>query len=128
MDISSLKILIAEDNQMNILLMKKLLAKWDIVPDFAANGMEAVETFRSKSYNLILMDIHMPLLNGYEATELIRNDADPIKAKTPIIALTAAVDSTIESEIKAAGLDDYIAKPFNAEELKQKLMVIADGL
>ncbi|RZK35675.1 MAG: response regulator, partial [Pedobacter sp.] len=83
MDISSLNILVAEDNQMNILLMRKLLAKWDIKPDFAANGAEAVDAFKAKKYDLILMDIHMPLMDGYEATAIIRGDADIERSKVP---------------------------------------------
>lgn len=128
MDISNLNILIAEDNQMNILLMKKLLAKWDITPDFATNGLEAVEAVQAKNYDLVFMDIHMPVLNGYEATQLIRTNADPAKATVHIVALTASIDSTITEEIKAAGLNDYMAKPFNAESLKEKLQSIAERL
>ncbi len=124
-DISDLKILIAEDNQINVLLMRKLLSKWEIVPDFALNGSEAVEAFKKKHFDLILMDIHMPILDGYEATYIIRNNFDSPKSKTPIIALTASIDTDIKSKIEEVGINDYISKPFDHKDLKDKLIAIA---
>ncbi|MES2446120.1 MAG: response regulator [Bacteroidota bacterium] len=128
MNISSLSILVAEDNPMNTLLMKKLLVKWDITPDFAANGEDAVKLFSTNNYDLILMDIHMPILDGFEATALIRNDADQLKAKTPIIALTASVALDAREKIAQAGINDFVSKPFNPDELKEKLEEIAAKL
>ncbi|RZL50556.1 MAG: response regulator [Pedobacter sp.] len=125
MDISDLNILVAEDNQMNILLMRKLLAKWNIKPDFAANGAEAVDAFKVKNYDLILMDIHMPTMDGYEATSIIRGDADHIKSQIPIIALTASVALDVRNKITEAGINDFVSKPFNPEELRNKLEDIA---
>jgi len=125
MDISELKILIAEDNQMNILLMRKLLAKWNISPDFAANGSEAVEAFKIKDYDLILMDIHMPVMDGYEASIIIRNFTDKEKATVPIIALTASVAMDVRNKITDAGINDFVSKPFSPDELKAKLEQIA---
>lgn len=125
MDISDLKILIAEDNQMNILLMRKLLAKWNISPDFAENGSEAVEAFKIKDYDLILMDIHMPIMDGYEASTIIRNFTDKEKATIPIIALTASVAMDVRNKIADAGINDFIPKPFSPDELKSKLEQIA---
>lgn len=125
MDISNLKVLIAEDNQMNILLMRKLLAKWNITPDFAGNGSEAVEAFKANDYDLILMDIHMPIMDGYEASTIIRNFNDDIKSKVPIIALTASVALDVRNKITSAGINDYVSKPFNPEELRAKLESIS---
>lgn len=127
MDISSLKILIAEDSQLNILLMKKLLSKWDIIPDFAENGLEAVEAFKANAYDLIFMDIQMPILNGYEAAKLIRSDENEKKSKVHIIALTASMALDARNEIAEAGINDFISKPFNIEELKLKLEQIASN-
>jgi signal transduction histidine kinase/CheY-like chemotaxis protein len=121
MDISSLNILVAEDNQMNILLMKKLLAKWDISPDFAANGTEAIDAFKAKDYDLILMDIHMPVMDGYEATAIIRAFENKDRAQVKIIALTASVALDVRNKITEAGIDDFISKPFNQDELRGKL-------
>ncbi len=125
MDISNLKILIAEDNQMNTLLMRKLLAKWNIVPDFASNGADAISAFQANLYDLILMDIHMPVMDGYEAANLIRNHSDPSKSNVPIIALTASVAIDVRHKLSEAGINDFVSKPFNPEELKSKLEAIA---
>ena len=125
MDISSLKVLIAEDNQMNTLLMRKLLAKWNITPDFAGNGSDAVEAFKTNDYDLILMDIHMPIMDGYEASSIIRNYSDNVKSNVPIIALTASVALDVRNKIAEAGINDYVSKPFSPEELRGKLEEIA---
>ncbi|RYG16103.1 MAG: response regulator, partial [Chitinophagaceae bacterium] len=128
MNISNLSILVAEDNQMNTLLMKKLLAKWDIIPDFSSNGAEAVAAFNNKHYDLILMDIHMPLMDGYEATAEIRKHPDQARANIPIIALTASVAIDARDKITSAGIDDFVSKPFNPDELRGKLEEIASKL
>ena len=128
MNISKLSILVAEDNPMNTLLMKKLLAKWEITPDFAANGDEAVQLFKINKYDLILMDIHMPILDGFEATAMIRNDTDQLKAQIPIIALTASVALDAREKISQAGINDFVSKPFNPDELRGKLEDIANNL
>lgn len=120
-DISNLKILVAEDNKMNTLLMQKLLAKWNVVPHFAENGADAIEAFKANHYDLILMDIHMPVMDGYEASSRIRSFNDEQKAQTPIIALTASVALGVREKIVAAGITDYISKPFKPEELRAKL-------
>jgi two-component system, sensor histidine kinase len=121
-DITWLKVLVAEDNSMNILLMKKLLASWDIKADFAGNGMEAYEMAKENFYDIILMDIHMPVMDGYEsAANIISFYAN--NPKSPyLIALTASVATDIHNKIKLAGLNDYVSKPFNPTELKSKLI------
>lgn len=126
MDISKLKILVAEDNQMNILLMKKLLGKWNIIPDFATNGSEAFVAFKNSDYDLILMDIHMPVIDGFEAAKLIRNYHDPAKANIKIIALTAAIDQDIRTRIADAGINNFVSKPFKPEELLAELEAIGE--
>jgi CheY-like chemotaxis protein len=125
MDISKLNILVAEDNQLNALLIKKLFAKWNIVPDFAVNGAEAVEAFNNKPYDLILMDIHMPIMDGYEATAIIRNNADKAKANVQIIALTASIGLEVKTQIQEANMNDFISKPFDHEELRIRLEALA---
>lgn len=124
-DISNLQILVAEDNQINILLMRKLLAKWNIIPDFAENGAEAIAANESKSYDLILMDIHMPIMDGYEAAKAIRSTTDQIKRKVPIIALTASVAVDVRNKITEVGINDFVSKPFSPDELRGKLEMIA---
>jgi signal transduction histidine kinase/ActR/RegA family two-component response regulator len=125
MNLSNLKILIAEDNQMNILLMRKLLSKWNINPDFAENGSEALASFEINDYDLILMDIHMPIMDGYETTKMIRSHTDHAKANIPIIALTASVAMDLRHKITEIGINDFISKPFNPSELRKKLEAIA---
>jgi len=119
-NISSLSILVAEDNAMNILLMKKLLSSWNIKADFAENGKVALEMAEIKFYDVILMDIHMPVMDGYEASRRIRRFYEG-KKKPALIALTASVANDMIKKIDQAGLDDYISKPFNPIELKNKL-------
>ena len=119
-NISSLSVLVAEDNAMSILLMKKLFSSWNIKADFAENGMIALEMAEIKFYDVILMDIHMPVMDGYEASIRIRSFYEG-KKKPILIALTASVANDVIKKIEHAGMDDYISKPFNPNELKNKL-------
>lgn len=121
-DITWLNILVAEDNSMNILLMKKLLASWNITADFALNGMEAIEMAKKKFYDIILMDIHMPVMDGYESSANILSFYKNKPRSPYLIALTASVANDIHNKIKLAGLNDYVSKPFNPSELKSKLI------
>ena len=111
-----IKILVAEDNQMNQKLIQHLLEQWKI--DFAIvnNGVEAVETLRQKAndYNLVLMDIQMPEMDGYTATEKIRYD---LHLDIPVIAMTAHALAGEKEKCLGAGMDDYISKPLNEEQL-----------
>ena len=120
-DLSMLKMLIAEDNPVNVLLMKKLLARWRITPVFAENGEQVIEVLKRGDYDMILMDLQMPLLNGFDAARRIRKLADPKKSSIPIIALTAAALNDIEDQVCAAGMNDYISKPFKPDELIEKI-------
>ncbi len=120
-DLSSLKMLIAEDNPVNVLLMKKLLARWGIVPAFAENGERVIEVLEDGDYDIILMDLQMPVLNGFDATRRIRELPDPKKSGIPIIALTAAALNDIENQVAAVGMNDYISKPFKPEDLLEKI-------
>lgn len=120
-DLSGLKVLIAEDNSINRLLLKKVFSKWNNDPVFAENGQEAIEKISSQVYDVVLMDIHMPVIDGYEAAKAIRKIKDPAISGVPIIALTASVSNNLHKKIKAAGMNDYIYKPFNTENLYGKL-------
>jgi signal transduction histidine kinase/CheY-like chemotaxis protein len=120
-DLSELKILVAEDNAMNILLMKKLFSSWEVNADFVVNGNEALENALQNLYDVILMDIHMPVMDGYEASRQILEFYKGKSKKPWMIALTASVANDISHKISAAGLDDYILKPFNPVDLKNRL-------
>lgn len=120
-DLSQLSILLAEDNMMNIFFMKQLFNKWNITADIAENGEEVIHLLHNKDYDLILMDMHMPVLDGIEATKRIRQLPDKTKADTHIIALTASVSDSIRKRIKDHGMNDYLSKPFPMEDLWQRL-------
>jgi signal transduction histidine kinase/CheY-like chemotaxis protein len=121
-DLSNLSILLAEDNMMNIFFMKQLFKRWNITADIAENGEEVIALLEDKHYDVILMDMHMPILDGMEAAKRIRQGADPVKANTYIIALTASVSDHIQTRIKDYGMNDYLPKPFQLEELRERLI------
>ncbi|MEL6822061.1 MAG: response regulator, partial [Calditrichota bacterium] len=116
-----LKVLLAEDNRVNVMVARKFLRKWHIEVDVAANGAVAVEMVTKKRYDLILMDLHMLEMGGIEATEQIRNLPDLKHSQIPIIALTASAMLETRKEVAEAGMDDYISKPFQPSELKHKI-------
>ena len=119
--LSNLNMLIAEDNPVNVLLMRKLLSRWKIKPTIADNGEHAIEIFKKGSFDIILMDLQMPVMNGFDAAIQIRKLPDMKKANVPIIALTAAALLDIEEQIFNAGMNDYVSKPFKPEELMEKI-------
>jgi len=118
----SITILLVEDNKANQLLASTRLRRWGCVVDVAKNGIEAVKMVeRNKPYDLILMDIQMPIMDGYEATKIIKNDLISSRKKIPIIAMTAhAPKDEIEEALKV-GMCDYVFKPFDSKVLFQKL-------
>lgn len=107
------KILLVEDNKTNVLVLTHFLKKWGLAYEVAWNGSEALSFFRKESFNLILMDMQMPVMDGFEATEKIRKDNESI----PIIALTASATSHEKERAKTAGVNDYITKPFDPKHL-----------
>jgi signal transduction histidine kinase len=114
----NIPILLVEDNMLNVLVAKTFLQNWGAIVDVANNGKEALEQLNSKSYQLILMDLHMPVIDGYEATRLIRERG----ITAPIIALTANTKADIEERAFGVGIDDVIVKPFLPDDLYQKVM------
>ncbi len=117
----STHILLVEDNEMNMKVAKRFLERWDYNIDTAENGLEALDKFKANSYDLILMDLHMPEMDGWEASTAIRDIENGASGKTPIIALTADVMINDIDKLYAAGMDDYVTKPFNSDELKAKI-------
>ncbi len=110
----NLKILIVEDNKINQMVTKKLLEKCHHVSQLAENGSEAISIVQNSTFDLILMDIHMPVLNGFEASKKIRE----LGVLTPIIALTASDKNEIINEIALAGINDVLVKPFEIKDLQ----------
>jgi signal transduction histidine kinase/CheY-like chemotaxis protein len=116
-----LKLLIAEDNGVNALILEKILSKWEIETVVAINGQDALTKMTNEHFDGVLMDIHMPVMDGYATSLAIRALSDPAKANVPIIALTASVSHNIFTKIKAAGMQDYLTKPFQTESLHGKI-------
>jgi len=119
--LANLRVLIAEDNMVNVMLMKKLFSKWGIIPIIAENGERAIEMVQYGNFDIILMDLQMPILNGFDAAMEIRKMRDPKKANVPIIALTASALFDIKERVFNSGMNDYVSKPFKPEELKEKM-------
>ncbi|MBU2915136.1 PAS domain-containing protein [Reichenbachiella agariperforans] len=118
----NIKVLVAEDNRANQIVLQKFLDKWGVKTDFAENGMVAMEKAKSETYNLILMDLQMPEMDGYQATTAIR-DMDTVYAKqVPIVALSASAMMEVRKKVKELGMTDFITKPFNPEELYKKII------
>ena len=121
-NLSGKKILLVEDNPSNVLVARKFLERWNATLELADNGAEALDRMRNASFDLVLMDLQMPVMDGYQAATLIRSMEDPIKRKTPIIALTASAMVEIQDRAFAVGMNDYVSKPFNPQELYQKIV------
>jgi two-component system, sensor histidine kinase len=125
-NITGMRVLIAEDNMVNVMLMKKLFSKWNIVPTIAENGERAVELVQYGNFDIILMDLQMPVMNGFDAATEIRKMPDPKKANIPIIALTASALFDIRERVFNSGMNDYVAKPFKPMELYEKMQHLVE--
>jgi CheY-like chemotaxis protein len=117
--IKNIKVLVVEDIALNQLLMETLLDDFGFERDIASNGKIAIEKLEHKSYDIILMDLQMPEMNGFEATQYIRTT---LNSKIPIIALTADVTTVDLAKCKAVGMNDYIAKPVDERLLYSKII------
>ena len=125
-NIKMIRVLVVEDMALNQLLMKTVLDDFGLDRDIADNGKIAIEKLTQKDehgttkpYDIILMDLQMPEMNGFEATEYIRNT---LKSKIPIIALTADVTTVDVAKCRAVGMNDYIAKPIDERVLYNKIV------
>ena len=119
--LAGLKVLVVEDNLVNQKIVSKFLMKWDVNVDLAENGAIAVEKARRSVYDLVLMDLHMPEMNGYDATLEIRKMENNPNKDIPIIALTASAFIEDREKIYTYGMSGYIIKPFNPSELYWKI-------
>lgn len=122
--LNKLKILVAEDNDLNSFMLAHMLRTWQCDVAIVKNGRLALEEINRNDFDLILMDTHMPVMSGFEAITEIRNSSDPKQNKIPIITISASV---MEHEQKAAfevGADDVIGKPFNPLELYNKIVKV----
>ena len=120
-----IRVLLVEDNAANQLIATKFLNKWGISPDYATNGQIAVEKVQSTVYDLVLMDLQMPEMDGYQATVAIRTLAGSNYQQLPIIALTASAMAEVRDKVEAVGMNGYLTKPFNPQDLYAKIVKYA---
>jgi signal transduction histidine kinase/CheY-like chemotaxis protein len=119
--LKGITLLLVEDNPLNVLVAQTMLENCGATVDVATNGLEALEKLNAARHRLVLMDLHMPEMDGYEATVLLRKRGETL----PIIALTASTPKEVESEAYAAGLTDIVVKPFNPDDLYRVILLHA---
>jgi len=117
--LSGITILLVEDNPINVLVAQKFLERWGAKIITATNGLEAFNMVDPEKHDLVLIDLHMPVMDGYESSRKMREKG----VNLPIIALTANLPSEIENEIKLSGINDVIVKPFLPDELCKKILL-----
>lgn len=117
-DLSGVKVLLVEDNKLNILVARKILENLKASVDIAKHGAEALDMMRNKQYDIVLMDLHMPIMDGYQATIKLR-EYDKV---TPVIAFTADAYDEARARAKEVGMNDFITKPFDPELLYTKII------
>lgn len=116
------RILVAEDNKINFFVANKFLAGWGVLVSHAENGQLALDMLKDKEFDLILMDLHMPVMDGIEATRIIRNSENPKISSIPIVALTAAIMSENHDKIDELNINDYVLKPFKPHDLFSRIL------
>ena len=118
------RILVAEDNKVNIMVIEKFLSKWQVDFEIAENGLIALNKALENTYDMILMDLQMPVMNGFEASKAIRDSNNPLNKVMPIYALSASTGMDIKNQLGEYGIDGLICKPFNPTELFKTLTSI----
>lgn len=117
-ELSKLKILLVEDNKLNVMLVLSLFSQHNLNVEVAEDGSVAVEKLKEKEFDIVLMDMEMPVMNGYEAATTIRKE---LKNAVPIIAMTAHAMSGERDRCLSLGMNDYLSKPINANLLFEKM-------
>ncbi len=115
------RVLVAEDNKINFFVANKFLVGWGIIVTHAENGRIALEMLEREEFDLIIMDLHMPVMDGIEATIIIRKSDNPAIRDIPIVALTAAIMSESHDKIDDLNINDYVLKPFKPRDLFDKI-------
>jgi CheY-like chemotaxis protein len=116
------RILVAEDNKINFFVANKFLIGWGVKVTHAEDGQLALEMLEKEDFDLVLMDLHMPILDGIEASRIIRNSDNPRIKDIPIIALTAAIMSESHDRIEDLNINDYVLKPFKPNDLYDRIL------
>ncbi len=119
--VGNLKVLIAEDVDINQLVIRKHMQKFGFKADFAENGKIAIEKLRNQYYDIILMDMQMPVMDGYEAIRIIRHEFPEDVKDIPIISITASVMGDAPKKCIEAGANDYVPKPYDIKDLRKKI-------
>lgn len=128
-DLSHVRILVVEDNKVNQLLVKNMLRKFGFeLFDTAENGKSALQKLEENDYDLVLMDIQMPEMDGYEITKIIRSKMRPSMRNTPVIALTADASEKERINAQDAGMNDYVVKPYTPDDLYNAIVRFTDLL
>lgn len=120
-NLRGVNILVVEDNKVNQILAKKFLSNWGAKYQVAENGQVAVDLFKNNDFDVILMDLQMPVMDGYESARQMRLLEEQTNKFTPIIALTASTLLNERERIVQVGMNDFLSKPFNPNELYQKI-------
>ncbi|MEX1188641.1 MAG: response regulator [Bacteroidia bacterium] len=121
-DFGGMPVLLVEDNVMNQFVANQVLELWNIKADFAMNGLEATDMLKEKDYALVLMDLQMPVMSGYEATEFIRDKTNRLRnPDIPIIALTADAFPETKKKVMESGMNDFVTKPLEQTELYNRI-------
>jgi len=120
----NIKILVAEDNAINQLLISTILTQEGFEVLVAENGKIAVDKLFDADFDIILMDLMMPEMNGYDATEYIRKNLKGLKSKIPIVAVSADVTKDVKEKCKEVGMNEYISKPYDAKHLIEMIYKI----
>ncbi|RZA00159.1 MAG: response regulator [Sphingobacteriaceae bacterium] len=124
---TGVSILVAEDNMVNQFMITKILQGWNVVVDLVDDGRKAIDKLRQHNYDMILMDIHMPEMNGYEATKIIRHEFDEPKRSVPIISLSAATMQHEQQDALAAGMNEILTKPFQPHQLHKIISKVIEN-
>jgi len=124
--LSHLHILVAEDNEVNAMLITTILQRWKAQVTNVLNGKEVLQVLEKQHFDILLLDVHMPEMDGYEVTKIIRSLDNSLHSQLPIIAMTASAHNGERERCLSAGMNDYIAKPFNMDELYQTICMLTD--
>ncbi|GAB2854025.1 PAS domain-containing sensor histidine kinase [Hymenobacter ruber] len=125
--LAGVRVLMVEDNEINRAVAQMTLAPWGVVLEEAVDGAAGLACLKAKTYDIVLMDIQMPGLSGVDVTRHLRQLPDARRANTPVIALTANAFRSDVEQYLAAGMNDYLAKPFDEEELYHKMVALLDA-
>jgi PAS domain S-box-containing protein len=120
-DLSGKHILLVEDNKINQSIAIKFIKNWKATYELAENGLESLDKIQNKNFDLILMDLQMPEMGGYEAVKNIRKMEEQYFKQIPIIALTASASLEVKNKVIEKGFNDYVSKPFNPYDLNNKI-------